>query len=146
MSKREDPRIARADHEWLHRAQAQGFNSERDMYQSLHLGQCLTCGQIGERVGGFSARHIAYRMGRWGLKPIHWMRAADKRWDQHARGLGFASERDMLTSLYRGYSMRQIGEMLGVTASAVKTRIHLAGIKPRPRGGANYHGREEVRA
>jgi hypothetical protein len=152
MSKREDPRIARTDHEWLHRAKAQGFDSEGEMYRQLYHDKRMDCAEIGELLGGFCATHISHRMKRCGVQRRHGggsrgearaavaRKVAEDRWNGYAKTLGYKNQREMLRDLYKSRSLRSIADLLGMTTSAVAYHMEQLGIRRRPKGGANFHG------
>jgi hypothetical protein len=52
--------------------------------------------------------------------------------------LGFKDEEDMLRQLYKHHSIHQIAAKLGYSDFTIRARLVRAGVKMRPRGGANH--------
>lgn len=57
--------------------------------------------------------------------------AAQQRWDSYAKSMGFSDEQDMLTCLYKEWSMAAIADLIGVAESTVFYRLRRLGIKTR---------------
>lgn len=63
----------------------------------------------------------------------------EESWEQIAGTLGFGDEAEMLKHLYEveGFSLKQLGKVLGASTFTVRDRLLRAGVILRGRGGAN---------
>lgn len=65
-------------------------------------------------------------------------------WLQIATTLGFENEKQMLTELYKNYSINEIAERIGYSRNNVRARLVSLGITLKSRGGPNRLGKGKV--
>lgn len=66
-------------------------------------------------------------------------------WDELAKSIGYADEKEMLEDFYieDAMSVSEIGKRLGAGTATIARRLAMAGITKRKRGGANNTGAQK---